>query len=98
FELFESGAIEGKAFTLRVGSEWAAAVRTFLPSKSEPLEVFEHGRDELRFASRAIQVFVAEYQYAVTSEDTLLRGPESSCVAKMQKAGGRGGKTAAIER
>lgn len=58
-EFLKGGAIERKAFALVIGRERAAAIRPLLPLKAEPAKVFQHGRDEFRFATGSIKVFIA---------------------------------------
>jgi hypothetical protein len=87
-ELIERSAVETHAFALIVGRKRSPTVRAFLPLEAEPFQVVEHGGDEFWFAAGAIQVFVAEDQFAAVQNGALLRSPESPRVAEVQVAGG----------
>jgi len=68
---------------LRVGGVGSTQVRAFLPFKSKPPQVFEHGINEFRFAPRIVQIFITQHKHTSMSADTLLRGPECSGMTKM---------------
>jgi len=95
-QVIKSGAVEVLARALRVGSERAAAIRAFLPLKTKPLEVFEHGLNKFIAAARGIEVLAAQHQGAGMGARPLLGNPEGSRVAKMEQPGGRRRQTAPI--
>lgn len=95
-EFFESGHVERTTFTLRVGSERSAAVWTFLPTKAEPSQIFQHGLDELRPAARAVQILVSKNEGSMMPGCPLLCSPKRSRVTQVEMAGGRRRQTAAI--
>ena len=65
-----------------------ADVRAFLPVKTEPAQVLEHGLDELRFAARAVEVFIAQDQRATGCLCALLCDPERASVTEVKIARG----------
>ena len=95
-KLLERRPVERKAFALLVGRKWATHVRSFLPVESKPVEVFEHGADELRLGARGVEILVAQDECAPVFARTFLGGPESQCVAEMEEARGRGREASAI--
>ncbi len=97
-QLLERAFVDKASFTLVVGCEGAAAIGTFLPLEAEPAQVLEHGGDELRLASREVQVFVAQDQAASSGLCALLRDPECARVAEVQVAGRGRREAAAVAR
>lgn len=82
------------ALALGVGCEWAADVRTLLPSDVQPGEVIEHGGVELSAGALLVQVVVAKNE---TSGAGAGGGhKESSGVAEVQQTGWRGSETAPV--
>ena len=56
-EFLQRRGVERPAFTLGIGGARAAAIRPFLPLKTEPSQVFDHGVHEFQLEARGIQVF-----------------------------------------
>ena len=97
-KLLKHGAIERDTMTLGIGAEGTAAIRAFLPLQAKPVKVFQHGRDKFRAATVAIEVFVAENERAAMGLGALLRDPEGSSMAEMQKSGGGRREATAVPR
>ena len=95
---FQSGAIRIHPFTLIIGTEMPAAIRTLLPVQAKPAQIFDHSRNEFGPAAGAIQILVSQYQNATVLARPFLRSPESARMAKMHKAGRRRGEPPAIPR
>src|SRR6185437_10168563 len=95
-QFLASLAIQRIALALIIGSERPADIRPFLPFEAEPAQVFEHGRDESRFAARAVQVVVAQYQCAAGGARALLGDPERPRMPDMQQPCRRGRDASAI--
>ncbi len=95
-EFLQRGKVGLLPLTLRVRPECPAAIGPFLPLKTEPTQVLEHGGDKVRFHALSIQIFVAQHQHAAPCLGPLLRCPESPCVAQVQVARRRRGEAAAI--
>jgi len=95
-ELLEGGKVTRAALTLGIGGEGAATVGTFMPLKTKPAEVFEHGGNEFRPGTGGVEVFVAEDKGSGVGDGALLGGPKGAGVAEMQQAGGRGSEASAV--
>jgi len=83
-------------FALRVGTEVAAAVRPFHPTKAEPLEVFDHRARKLGTRTLRIEVFVAQDQGSTALGGTLRGDPKGARMPDVQKPGGRRCEASAI--
>ena len=59
-------------------------LRVMLPLDAEPVEVFDHGFDELWLGAVWVEVVVAEIELAVGSSGTLICGKEGAGVAEME--------------
>ncbi len=66
-----------------------AAIRAFIPSNSQPTEVFDHRVNKLCPAALRIKVVVAENQGSFLLNCPLGRDPEATRVAEMQQTGRR---------
>jgi hypothetical protein len=73
-----------------------AAVGALGPAESQPVEVFDHGLDELRAGALGIEIFVAEDEGAVAVAGTLSGNREGVGVADVEQAGGGGSEAAAV--
>jgi len=83
---FERSEVERVALALRIRRKRSAAIRPFAPFQAEPFQIVVHGGDELRFATRKIQIFIAQDQRAGVLSGAFLSRPEGSGVTKMQQA------------
>ena len=91
------GAVEFDAFALIVRRVRAANIRTFIPGKAEPFQVFDKSGDEFRARAGAIKIFITKDELASGNEGAFLRRPESPGMAEMEQAGGRRRESPAID-
>src|SRR6185295_386983 len=75
-ETGEGLAVKRHPFALAVRPKRSPAIRPFLPMKSEPPQIFQHGRHEFRLATRGIEILVAQYQHPAVPPRPFLRVPE----------------------
>src|SRR5262245_7071682 len=92
----QSLGIEGQTPTLLIRSCWPPTVRSFLPIQSEPSQILQHGRDELRSAPIQVEIFVAQDQHAAMCTSPFLSDPERAGVTQVQIARGRRGDSPAV--
>lgn len=95
-KFLEGGAVKSHSLALVVRRKWAAEIGSFLPIEAEPTQVFEHGGDEFRLATRDVEVFVAQHQNSIAFPGALLGRPESPRMPEVQKARRRWRDAAAI--
>ena len=86
------------ALALRIRSEGAAHVWSFLPRDSQPVKIFDEGVYVLRLGALRIEVLVTQDERSVGVDGSLIGSPEGGCVTKVEQAGGRGREAAAISR
>jgi uncharacterized protein (TIGR00730 family) len=67
-----------------------------IPVQSEPAEIFLHACDKLRTAAIAIEIVVAQPQFAAGAAGPQVRDPESPGMAEVQPPGGRRGEATTI--
>jgi hypothetical protein len=64
--------------------------------KAKPAKVLEHGGNEFRFGTVAVEIFVTEDESSVVGLCALLRNPERAGVSDVQKTSGRRGEPTAV--
>ena len=65
---------------------WTAEVRTLLPANAEPVEVFDHGMEELEPGALGVEIFVAQDERAQMRASSLIGDPERAGVAHVKQA------------
>lgn len=66
------------------------------PGEAKPVEVLEHGGDEIEAEADGVEVVVAQEERAAGGAGALGGEPERARVAEVEMAGGRGSEAAAI--
>jgi hypothetical protein len=69
---------------LDVRRKRSTQIRSFIPTQSEPAQIFDNGVSKFRRAPIAIEIFDAEDQLSVVLLGAFLRPPESDGVAEMK--------------
>jgi hypothetical protein len=81
---------------LHVRRKRSAQIRPFIPTQSEPTQIFDNGVSKFRRAPIAIEIFDAEDQWSAVLCGAFLRPPESDGVTEMKITCRGGGDTAAV--
>lgn len=95
-ELLKSRDIQRHPRALRIWSVRPGHVRPFAPLKAKPTQIFIHRRHVLRFATRTVEIVIAQDQRPAGRAASLLRAPKGARVPEMQKSRGGGGKATAV--
>jgi hypothetical protein len=78
------GKIDFAPLALDVRRKRSAQIRPFIPTQSEPAQIFDDGVSKFFRAPIAIEIFDAEDQLSVALFSAFLRAPESAGVTEMK--------------
>src|ERR1700722_3622041 len=95
-QFFKARAVKIHALALRVRRIRPAAVRSFLPAKTEPAQILHHRLHEWRSRTTWIKVLIAQDQNAAGRFGPLLVCPKCPGVSEMQIASRRRRKPASV--
>ena len=96
-QAMEFDAVKFDPFALIVRRVRPADVRSFVPRKAEPFQVFDKSGDEFEACAGAIKVFVPKYELATRGAGAFLSRPESPGMAEVEQAGGRRRESSTID-
>ena len=82
-QFLEGGPIESLALALGIRRVGASAIRALPPRETEPAQILEHGRNELRLAAASVKILISQDQTARGGESALLREPKGARVAQV---------------
>lgn len=81
---------------LRIRAKGAAAVGSFLPLQTEPVQIFDEFTEEACFRALGIEILISQDQDTLVLSGARVRPPERAGVAQMKATGGRRGEAAAV--
>ena len=94
----EAGGVEGGEGGAVAGHSGALRDDGLTPIEAEPVEVREHGGDEIQAKAESVEVVVAQEQVAAGGTGAFGGEPESAGVAEVEMARRRGGEAAEVGR
>lgn len=95
-ELFKSCLVEGSSLALFVWPKRAAAIRAFLPAKTQPAQVFKHRFGKSHLCPNRVDIIATQDQNTLSLRGPLVSRPEGASVADVQVARWRGCQSATI--
>jgi hypothetical protein len=95
-QFLPGGEIDFAAFTLDIRRKRSAHIRSFIPSQSKPVKVFDDRVAKFSPASIVIQIFYPENELSTGLSSTFLRAPERHRMADVQITSRRRCEAAAV--